>query len=170
MELVAKLGVFGKFKVEHFDAEGKLLDHWDVEYFPNGITNEGRDAILDVFFNDGVAIANNSWFCGLIDSSGYTALANADTIASHAGWNEFTSYNEATRVALGTSSASGQVVTTPTPMTFNITGSGTLKGGFVISNNTKGGVTGTLWCTSLFPTAVPVSNGDQLKVTYAAGA
>ena len=157
----------GRFNVDHFDRLGNLLGQYQ---FPNGITDEGKDLILDVMFNDVTAIANNSWFLGLIDLSGFTALADADTMASHGGWNEFTSYSEANRVAWGSGVSSSQSTTNSSPATFNITGSGTIKGVFAPTNNTKSGTSGNLWATALFSADVPVSNGDQLKVTYTVSA
>lgn len=157
----------GRFVIEHRNKNGKLLGIYDV---PNGITNVGKDKILDDMFNDGTQTANNSWFVGLIDASGYTQLAAADTMASHAGWNEFTTYSESNRVAWGSGAAASQSTTNASPATFNITGSATIKGVFIVTNNTKSGSTGTLWATALFSGDVPVSNGDQLKVTYTVSA
>src|SRR3990172_12970335 len=85
----------GCFHIDHFDKDGKLKGQYDTI---NGITNVGKNKILDDMFNNGTQTANNSWFIGLIDSSGYTALSSSDTMSSHGGWNEFTSYSEATRV------------------------------------------------------------------------
>ena len=147
---------------EHY-RDGKHIGTYDV---PNGIVNVGKDLALDVQFNDGVAIAQASWYIGLVDLSGYSALAAADTMSSHAGWNEFTSYTEGNRVAWGPGSASSQSVTNSTPATFNINGSGTVKGVFIVSNNTKSGTAGTLWATALFGADVPVTSGDQHKITY----
>lgn len=152
----------GKFVVEHL-RDGKKIGQYEM---PNGIVNVGKNKLLDVMFNDSTPIANNSWFIGLIDNSGYTALADADTMSSHAGWSAFASYSEATRVAWGSGAASSQSVTNATAATFNINGSGTVKGIFVTSNSTKGGTTGTLWATALFSGDVAVVSGDQLKVTY----
>jgi len=150
------------FQCEHY-RDGKLIGNYDM---PNGIVNVGKDLALDVQFNDGTAIAQASWYVGLVDLSGYSALAAADTMSSHAGWNEFTSYTEANRVAWGPGSASSQSVTNASPATFNINGSGTVKGVFITSNNTKSGTSGTLWATALFGSDVPVTSGDQLKITY----
>jgi hypothetical protein len=97
-------------------------------------------------------------------------LAASDTMGSHAGWTEFTSYSQANRVAWGPGAAGSQSITNGTPATFDITGSGTVKGIFVANQNTKGGTTGTLWATALFPSDVPVVNTDQLKVTYTVNA
>jgi hypothetical protein len=156
----------GRAQVE-FLRDGKV---YHVEDVPNGITNEGKDKILDDMFNDGTQTANNSWFIGLIDSSGYTGLGDTDTMSSHSGWNEFTTYSEANRVAWGSGAAASQSTTNSSPATFNVNGSGTVNGVFVTTNNTKSGTSGTLWATALFSAAVPVSNGDQLRITYTVSA
>jgi len=167
MENLSHLLPRGQFQVVHYDKMGHLLGTYD---FPNGITNVGKNFILDVMFSDETPVASSSWYIGLIDNSGFTALADADTMSSHSGWNEFTSYSEANRVAWGPGAAASQSITNASPATFNISGSGTVKGVFITSNNTKGGTTGYLWATALFSADVPVSNGDQLKVTYTVSA
>lgn len=166
-ELKALFNPKGKFYIEHTDKHGRVKGRYEI---PNGIVNEGKNRILDVMFNDGTQIANSSWYIGLIDNSGYSTLADTDTMSSHAGWNEFTSYSEANRVAWGSGAAASQSTTNATPATFNISGSGTVKGVLVTSNNTKGGTSGLLWATALFSADVPVSNGDQLKITYTVSA
>jgi hypothetical protein len=165
--LLSKIKPRGRFQIEHRDKNGKLLGKYDI---PNGITNGGKDDLLDVYFSDGSQTAAANWYIGLIDNSGYTGVAAADTMSSHSGWNEFTSYSEANRVAWGPGAPSSQSITNASPATFNINGSGTVKGVFVVNNNTKSGSTGTLWATALFSADVPVSNGDQLKVTYTVSA
>ena len=153
--------------VEHTNKDGKLLGVYKAS---NGITNVGKDKILDDMFNDGTQTANSSWFVAIIDASGFTALAAADTMASHSGWNEFTTYSEANRVAWGSGAAASQSTSNSSPATFNITGTATVKGVFITTVNTKSGTTGVLWATALFSSDVPVSNGDQLKVTYTVSA
>jgi len=167
MKSVNSFSLRGQFSIEHTDSAGNIIGQYE---FPNGITDEGKDHILDAEFNDGTQVANASWYIGLIDLSGFTALADADTMASHSGWNEFTSYSEATRVAWGSGAAASQSTTNASPATFNINGSGTVKGVFVPTNSTKSGTSGTLWATALFAADVPVSNGDQLKITYTVSA
>lgn len=151
----------GKFVVEHFDKDGNLKGRHE---FPNGVTNEGKDHWLSVTFNNGTQV--NPWYIGLIDESGYTALDATDTMSSHAGWTEFTSYSEGTRVDWAEDAPSSQSITNSTPITFTISGAGTLKGVFVVSNSTKGGSTGTLWATALFASDIPVAISDLLKITY----
>ncbi len=153
----------GRFKVEHLDKDGNVKGVYD---FNNDITNEGKNYILETMFHDGSQIASTSWFIGLISSSGYSALAAADVMNSHAGWTEFTGYSQSTRVVWGMGAASGQAITNASPATFDITGTGTLKGVFIASNSTKSGTSGKLWATALFSADVPVSNGDQIKITY----
>jgi hypothetical protein len=136
----------------------------------NDITNEGKNLIFDVMFNNGTQVANNSWFIGLLNASGFTAVAATDVMSAHGGWTEFTSYTQTTRVAWGSGTASGQTVTNATPATFDINAGGTVKGVFIPSNSTKSGTTGKLWATALFGADVPVTNGDQLKITYTVSA
>lgn len=158
----AKKNLKGKFKVEIIRANGdiELLD------FNNDITNEGKNLILDIMFHDQTQIASSSWYIALISNAGYTALAAADTMASHGGWTEFTGYSQGTRVAWGPGAPSSQAITNGTPATFDITSSGTLKGVFVTSGSAKSGTSGKLWATALFSADVPVNNGDQIKITY----
>lgn len=156
----------GKFKVEHV-RDGVVLDTYD---FNNDITNEGKNTLFDVMFASGTQIGSSSWFIGLISNSGYSALAAGDTMASHAGWTEATGYTQSTRVAWGPGSAASQSITNASPATFDINATATIKGIFVTSNSTKGGTTGKLWSTALFSADVPVTSGDQLRVTYTVSA
>lgn len=156
----------GRYRVE-LVRENKLITFREG---PNGITNAGKNDILDVYFSDGTQTAGAGWYIGLIDNSGFSALAAADTMSSHAGWNEFTTYSESTRVAWGPGTPASQSITNASAATFNINGSGTVYGIFVVTNSTKSGTTGTLWATAAFSATVPVSNGDQLKVTYTVSA
>jgi hypothetical protein len=153
-------------KMKHFRG-GVLLREYD---FFNDITNVGKNSIFDVYFNSGTQIAQTAWCLGLMNASGYSANPVTDTMAAHSGWTEFTTYSQSTRVAWGSGAASGQSVTNATPGTFDITSNGTLKGIFVTSQNTKSGNTGTLWATALFGADVPVTGGDQIKITYTVSA
>lgn len=150
----------GTYIVDHFDKDDNFIARYE---FPNGITNTGKNAILDTFFNSLTQITSGNWSIGLVDGTGSPALANGDTLASHAGWTEFTSYT-GNRKAWGQGSAASQAVTNASPATFDISASGTLYGIFVCSATT--GTSGTMWSTAAFTSPVPVSNGDQMKVTY----
>lgn len=162
-----RLPLRGRFQIEHLDKDGNVKGKYD---FPNDITNQGKNDLFETMFHDGTPIASSSWFIGLISNSGYSALAAADTMSSHSGWTEFTGYSQSTRVAWGPGAAASQSITNASPATFDINGSGTVKGVFITSNSTKSGTSGRLWATALFAADVPVTNGDQLRVTYTVSA
>ncbi len=165
-ETLQSLPMRGFFNVRHF-RKNQLQKEYN---FFNDITNIGKNTLFDVMFHDGTQIGSASWFIGLISSSGYSALAAADTMSSHAGWTEFTGYSQATRVAWGPGASASQTITNASAATFDVNASGTVKGVFVPSNSTKGGTTGILWATALFAADVPVVNGDQLRITYSVSA
>lgn len=158
------LNLGGKFQIEHY-RNGKCIGTYDIK---NGITNEGKDDLLDVAFDGSTQHGN--WYIGLVDNSGFSAFAAGDTAAQIGGtngWSEYTSYSESNRVEWAPDAASSQSITNSTARSFNITGtSDTLKGIFIISDNTKSGTTGVLWSTASFSSTVPVTNGDELKITY----
>jgi len=156
-----KLG--GVFRVQHI-RNGEVIGEQE---FPNGITDVGLNKILDDMFDGGSAASPSAlWYCGLIDDAGFTALAAADTMGSHADWSELTDYTEANRVAWGVGAASSRSVTNGTTMDFSINATVDVNGIFIVDQNTKGGTTGTLWATASFSSAVSATNGDTLKVTY----
>ena len=172
----------GRFVVEHF-RNGVKIGQYE---FPNGITNQGKNKLLDVMFHGGSAAT--TWWLGMIDNAGYTALAATDTYQNitQAGnqWAEFTSYTDAangesasTRPAWTVGAASNQASTNASPVVFDITGSGTVKGLFLVGgianaqNKSNHDANGILWATALFGTGdVPVNASDQLKVTYTVSA
>jgi len=172
----------GCFFVEHI-RDGETIGRYK---FKNGITNEGKNKILDVMFDGATQIA--AWYLGLIDNANFTALAAADTYddidQAGNGWDEFTDYTDpgnadsaTTRPEWAPDPASGQSISNSTVEQFDITAAGTVKGVFVVGGiaaaNTKGdhAAGGTLWATALFSGGdVPVANGDQLKVTYTVSA
>jgi hypothetical protein len=152
----------GRFVVEHLDKDGILKDVYE---FPNGITDEGLNDILDVQFGGGSQ--TGTWYIGLIDNSGFSALAAGDTLSSHNGWSEFTSYTEANRVEWDDDAAATRSKTNSSTANFSINATGNVYGIFVSSNNVKStGNTGILWSTAAFSSVVATANGDTLKVTY----
>lgn len=150
-------------KVQCFDKHGKLK--WEEEVF-NGIVDVGIQYMENVAFRSATSQIN-PWYIGLVDNSGFSAFANADTMSSHTGWSEFTNYSEATRPEWTADAAASRAITNSTTVDFSINGAGgTVKGIFVTSNNTKSGTTGTLWSTAAFSSNAVVTNGDTLKITY----
>ena len=138
----------------------------------NAIVNEGKNYILDTMFNTGTQIVDANWYISLVDASGWTSWAVTNTIASKT-WSEFTTYTPSTRPVWTAGAAATQQITNGTPVTFTMTGGGTVKGVFIIGGSdpdadTIGDVVqGTLWANAPFSGGdVPVSTSDQLKVTY----
>jgi hypothetical protein len=157
-----KANLKGRFVIEHRDIDGKLLATYD---FPNGIVDEGLDHILDTQFTGSAQVS--TWYIGLVDNSGWSAFADADTLSSHAGWSESTDYSESNRVTWDEDAASSRSISNSTTADFSINATGNLKGVFISSNNVKStGNTGTLWSTAAFSSVVAHSDGDTLKVTY----
>jgi len=177
-----EVGLRGRFVVEHYRKGVKIAEY----EFPNGITNQGKNKLLDVMFHGVSAIT--TWWLGLISNSGYSALAAGDVYAQIGGtngWTEFTDYTDAgnsgsssTRPEWTEGAASSQSITNSSPVVFDITGSGTVKGLFLVGGaagaQTKGDNAASgaiLWATALFGSGdVAVNADDQLKVTYTVSA
>lgn len=155
------------FLVTCFDRDGNVK--WEDEA-RNLVTTAGKNDLLDKYLKGSAYTA--AWFVGLIDLTSYSAIAAADTAASHAGWIEATAYSESTRPALTLGTvAAGSVDNSASKATFSINATKTIKGAFTISNSTKGGTTGTLYNAALFSGGDrAVNNGDTLAVqaTYTA--
>lgn len=162
--LLDRLRLVGKYVVELIRA-GVIVGTFA---FSNTVVNEGKNLLFDVMFNGATQIT--AWYIGLMDNSGYSASPVTDTAVSHAGWTEFIGYSDATRRTWASDAAASQQITNTTSAVFNINATGTLRGIFVTSVNTKGSSTGKLWSTALFPSTLLVSNGDQIKITYTVAA
>ena len=157
-----KAKLSGRYVVEHRDRDEDIKAIFN---FPNGITDEGMNHILDTQFHGSTPVT--TWYIGLVDNAGWSAFADADTLSSHAGWVESTSYTESNRVTWAEDAASSRSITNSSTADFSVNATGNLKGIFVSSNNVKStGNTGTLWSTAAFSSVVATANGDTLKVTY----
>jgi hypothetical protein len=167
----AKFDIGGVFHVEAFESQ-EAFDRGDAPLwakdFHNGNTTGGLNHLLNTEFVGGGQVA--TWYGGLIDNAGFSALASADTMASHAGWAESTAYSEGVRQTWGAGAAAGASITNGAAMTFTISGTPTIYGIFITSSNVKGGATGTLWATGAFGSPQLMANGQLLKVTYTLGA
>jgi len=134
----------------------------------NTITAEGINYILDAGFHSGTPIAETSWFIGVISTSSPTIL-DGDTMASHSGWTEQQSYDEATRTAWGHGPPASKVVTNASPVIYTGSSGGPypFNGLFLTSDNTKGGTTGTLWGGGGFSQGNKnLDEGEKINITY----
>lgn len=152
----------GFIKAEIIRKDGTVEE---LNWSRNGITNEGFNDILGVYFHGDTQ--NTAWYALLISNSSFSTLAATDVMASHAGWTESTAYSDSTRQQIPFNAAASKSIANTTTATFNINADGTvIKGIGVTSNNTKGGTTGKLWATGLFGSDQTLNNGDILKITY----
>ena len=156
----------GVFRVECFGADGKLK--WADENH-NLVVNQGLQDMNSKYFKASGYTA--AWYLGLVTgpASG-TTFAAADTLASHAGWDEFTDYTgDRKAVTFGTATTADPSVidNTASAVSFTISGSGgVVAGAFLCSVAT--GTSGVLFSGSDFasPGDRTVVSGDTLNVTY----
>lgn len=122
----------------------------------NLVVNEGLNSLLGVYFDAATQIT--AWFLGL---KGTGSAAAGDTLASHGGWTEITSYT-GNRAAITFGSVSGGSLAGGTS-TFAITGTVTIAGALIASVNT--GSSGILYSAGDFAAPRSLANGDELDVT-----
>jgi hypothetical protein len=159
------LGASGVYTVVCIGPDG--VEKWR-DTFPNLVVNSGLQLMNNTFFAGTSYTA--VWYLGLITgpASGTTFNA-ADTMLSHGGWTEDTTYSNANRptVTFGTATLADPSVIATTATSFSINGTTTVAGAFLTTNNTKGGTTGTLFSASDFTGGDRLlQSGDTLNVTY----
>jgi len=170
------VGIEGAYHVVCRDAEGNVK--WEQE-FPNLVNAVGKQLMLDTLLS-GSAYTTVGPYLGLISGASPTFTA-ADTMASHAGWTEFTNYTVGGSAVRGTASFASATSTGTTPtnvttktataITYTITGAGGTVGGcfFVTgsgASSTQGNTSGTLYSAGAFATAKVTTAGDTVSVTY----
>jgi hypothetical protein len=158
----------GVFLVECYDKEGNLKWKEDSK---NLVVNVGLKDMNDKYFSGSSYTA--AWYLGLITGpAASTTIAAGDTMSSHAGWTEDTSYSQANRptctFGAATTADPSVISNSASVAVFSINGTTTIAGAFLTSNNTKGGTTGILFSASDFqsPGDRAVVSGDTLNVTY----
>lgn len=170
--LVARTGVShksaagGVYHVQCFDKDGNLK--WEDKTH-NLVVNQGLQDMNAKYFSGSTYTA--SFFVGLITgpASGTSFIAG-DTLATHAGWTEYTDYSGARKAAVfGTATTADPSVisTSASPASFSISGAGgVIAGAFLCS--VSSGTSGVLFSESDFqsPGDRTVVSGDTLNVTY----
>lgn len=160
----AKAG--GVYKVECHDAQGNLK--WE-ETTHNLVVNQGLQDMNTQYFKGSAYTA--AWYLGLITGPGAsTTIAAGDTLATHAGWTEFTNYSGNRKaVTFGTATTADPSVidNSGSPSSFTITSSGGVVAGAFLCNAATG-TSGVLFSASDFqsPGDRTVVSGDTLTVTY----
>ena len=161
----------GVYTFKCFEYEGGPL-LWE-QTIDNVVCTVGKNLMLQTALT-GSAYTVTGPYMGLISSVSYTAVAAADTMASHTGWTEAGSTNAPTfaaRIAPAFGTASAGAISTSTPVSFTMTGAGTLVGAFITYGT--GAVTtlmstaGTLLSAGAFTGGnQPVNSGNVVQVTY----
>ena len=161
----------GVFTVEHRNAAGELL--WSGG-FPNTVVTLGKNLALDTFLA-GSAYTVTGPYMGLISLASFSAIAAADTMASHAGWLEAGVTNAPTytipRKTCVWSAAAAGAKALSAALSFAFTGTGTVKGVFLVYGTgalaTVDNTAGTLLSAGLFSGGDrAVTSGDSLAVSY----
>ena len=170
------MGIEGYYHVVCRDAEGNVK--WE-DQFPNLVVAVGKQLMLDTLLS-GSSYTTVGPYLGLISGSSSTYAAS-DTMASHAGWTEFSAYTVGGSAVRGTASfgsatssgttPSNVTTKTATAITYTITGAGGTVGGcFLVTGSgavsTQGSTAGTLYSAGSFSTAKITTAGDTVSVTY----
>ena len=151
----------GVYEVTCHNADGSVA--WtDVAY--NALVTVGLTDLLSVAFNGGTQ--KTSWYMGLINNTAFSEITVDDTMASHGGWAEYTTYSGGTRKQWTPLSVSSGIVINTSPIQFVMTAVGTIKGFFVTSDSTLLGTSGILMSAASFTTARTVQSGQSLTVKY----
>lgn len=167
-------GMEGHYVVECRGPDGELK--WRDE-FDNTVMTLGKNLALDTLLA-GSAFTTVGPFMGLISSTSFTAIAAADTMAQLAGtngWREGGNANPPTytapRKTAVFSAASAGSKALSSALSFAITGAGTIKGVFIVTNtgavSTIDNTSGTLLSAGLFSGGDrAVLNGDTVNVSW----
>lgn len=166
-----RLQAIGLFHAKCIDEHGEI--RWEDD-FPNTVMTAGKNVMLDA------ALAGSAYtvvgpYMGLISSASYSAISAADTMASHSGWLEAGNANAPTytapRKTAAWSSASAGAKALSAALSFAITGTGTIKGVFLVfftgAVTTIDNTSGTLLSAGLFTGGDrAVLSGDTVQVSY----
>ena len=161
----------GVYTFKCFEYEGGPLV-WE-EKISNVVATVGKNLMLQTALT-GSAYTVVGPYMGLISSVSFTAVAAADTMASHTGWTEAGSTNAPTfaaRIAPAFGTAATGAIALSAATSFTMTGAGTLQGAFIAYGT--GAVTtlmstaGTLLSAGVFTAgAQPVNSANVVQVSY----
>lgn len=155
----------GVFTVTCMDKDGN--EKW-VDIAPNLVVNTGLQDMNTKFFTGSAYTA--AWYVGLVNgTSASTTFSGGDTLATHAGWTENSSYSGTRKTATfgsATLSNISNINNSTSTASFTMNATATIAGAFL--TNVASGATGLLFSAADFqsPGDRSVINGDVLLVTY----
>jgi hypothetical protein len=145
-KVTARVG--GIFTIACKDSRGNDKWKWSAD---NMVVNAGLQHIIDVVFK--ASAQKTVWYIGLIAAT--PTIAAANTLASHAGWTEFTS-RSGSRAVYSATRSNQTLSNNATKGSILISASGTVGGAFLCSTSTN--TTGVLMC------AVTATEGNRAVV------
>ena len=160
-----RVGGGGVFYFKCYDKDGNLK--WEDKAH-NLVVDVGLQDMNTKYFSGSSYTA--AWYLGLITGpAASTTIAPGDTLASHAGWTENTSYTgnrKAVTFGVATTADPSVISNSGSPASFSITGSVVIAGAFL--TNVASTNVGVLFSASDFqsPGDRTVVSGDTLTVTY----
>jgi hypothetical protein len=155
----------GVFTVTCLDREGN--QKW-VEITQNLVVNVGLQSMNTQFFKGSAYTA--AWYLGLVNgTSASTTFSGGDTLASHTGWTENSSYSGTRpQVTFGNATLAdpSNINNAASTATFTMNANATIAGAFLC--NVASGTSGLLFSEADFqsPGDRTVVSGDILNVTY----
>ena len=154
----------GVYTVKCFDSNGNLK--WQDEA-PNLVMNEGLQEMNTQFFAG--STYTTDLYLGLITGPGSgTSFVSTDSLASHSGWTENTSYSGSRQAAVFNSAtdADPSVISNADAVTtFTMNASAVIAGAFLCT--VASGSSGVLFSAGDFTGGdKSVDSGDSLAVTY----
>ena len=155
----------GVFTVTCFDSNGN--EKW-VEIAPNLVVNTGLQDMNTKFFTGSAYTA--AWYLGLVNgTSASTTFSGGDTLATHAGWTENSSYTgnrKAVTFGAATLADPSNINNASSAASFTMNANATIAGAFL--TNVATGTSGLLFSVSDFqsPGDRTVVSGDVLNITY----
>jgi hypothetical protein len=155
----------GVFTVTCIDKDGN--EKW-VNIAPNLVVNTGLQSMNTQFFTGSAYTA--AWYIGLVNgTSATTTFSGGDTLATHAGWTENSSYSGTRKAAsfgAATLADPSNINNSASSASFTMNATANIAGAFL--TNVASGTTGLLFSAADFqsPGDRAVVSGDVLNVTY----
>ena len=155
----------GVFTVTCYDKDGH--EKW-VDIAPNLVVNTGLQAMNTQFFTGSAYTA--AWYIGLVNgTSASTTFSGGDTLATHAGWTENSSYvgtRKAASFGTATLADPSNINNSASAASFTMNANATIAGAFLA--NVASGTTGLFFSAADFqsPGDRTVVSGDVLNITY----